>query len=112
MKKFLLAIIVLMLIFERGYSQGCVAIRSTGGFCSAMNMSHNTSHFSKWSFGINNRYFKSYKHFVGTTEQKQRVDQGTEVINYSYTMDILITRHLNQRWSLNLDMPIISNARS
>ena len=41
---------------------------------------------------INNRYFKSYKHFVGKEEQKQRVENGTNVINHSYTMDLFLVK--------------------
>ncbi|MES1159190.1 MAG: hypothetical protein ABUM51_00390, partial [Bacteroidota bacterium] len=69
------------------YAQGCVAIRSTGGFCSAGKEAQiDTTH--KWQFSTNNRYFKSYKHFIGTDEQKQRQTLGTEVINHQYTLDM------------------------
>ncbi|MEN9371854.1 MAG: hypothetical protein RLZZ64_929, partial [Bacteroidota bacterium] len=58
-------------------SQGCVAIRGLG---SASCINHETSvDTSSWSLTINNRYFKSYKHFVGLAEQKERVENGTEV---------------------------------
>jgi hypothetical protein len=88
-------------------AQGCVAIRSTGGYC---NMQQADS--SKWQLSINNRYFKSFRHFVGTQEQKQRMELGTEVINHSTATDIAIIRKITSRWSLMLDMPILSNSRS
>jgi hypothetical protein len=88
-------------------AQGCVAIRSTGGYCSMQQADS-----SKWLLSINNRYFKSFRHFVGTDEQKQRMELGTEVINHSTATDLAITRKLNSRWSLMLDLPILSNARS
>jgi len=74
-------------------------------------MSHQNK-VTPWVVGINNRYFKSYKHFVGTDEQEERVEKGTEVINHSYTLDVLVTRNINDRFSFTLDVPIISNARS
>lgn len=89
------------------YAQGCVAIRSTGGYCT---MQHADS--SKWQLSINNRYFKSFRHFVGTAEQKQRQTLGNEVINHAFTTDIAVTRIINPRWSLLLDMPILTNSRS
>ncbi|MCW3106263.1 MAG: hypothetical protein JWQ09_769, partial [Segetibacter sp.] len=89
------------------YAQGCVAIRSTGGYCS---MQHADS--SKWLLSINNRYFKSFRHFVGTEEQKQRQTLGNEVINHSIATDVAITRKIGSRWSFMLDMPILSNSRS
>jgi hypothetical protein len=61
---------------------------------------------------MNNRYFKSYRHFVGTKEQKQRKEQGTEVINHSYTLDLVFTRHIDKWWSISLDAPILANSRS
>src|ERR1700730_1549921 len=107
MKKFFITLISFVLIYVESNGQGCVAIRSTGGFCSAL-MDH-AAKSSDWAVGINNRYFKSYKHFVGTVEQKQRVEQGTEVINHSYTMDVLVTRNLNARWAFTVDVPVVSN---
>ena len=61
-------------------AQGCVAIRSTGGICT-MNHSEQTDTSSKWEFNANNRYFKSFRHFIGTAEQKQRVEQGSVIIH-------------------------------
>jgi len=31
----------------------------------------------KWLVSVNNRYFKSYKHFVGKEEQHEREEAGT-----------------------------------
>ena len=67
---------------------------------------------SKWEFNANNRYFKSFRHFVGTEEQKQRIEQGSEVINHSYTLDLTLTHHLNKWWSFSIDAPILANSRS
>ena len=111
MKRIFTLLTFIAFIYIESKAQGCVAIRSTGGFCTAESMTHNNK-ITPWVVGVNNRYFKSYKHFVGTDEQKERVEKGTEVINYSYTMDVLVTRNINDRFSFTLDVPIISNARS
>lgn len=95
---------------ENTNAQGCVAIRSTGGMSCDMHHPGDTS--TKWLFAVNNRYFKSYKHFVGTDEQKQRQALGNEVINHSYTLDLSLTRNLNDRWSVFFDVPIVTNSRS
>jgi len=112
MRKIVLAI--LLMIGTIGYNklaaQGCVAIRSTGGFCAAGEQQIDT--INKWQFTMNNRYYKSFRHYVGTKEQKQRQTLGNEVINHAYTMDLAIYRQLNTRWSLMLDLPISANARS
>lgn len=93
-----------------GSTQGCVAIRSTGGLCLMENSVHQKN--STWSLGINTRYFESYKHFVGKVEQTQREAAGTNVINHSYTADLALVFQLDERWSFLADIPIIYNTRS
>jgi hypothetical protein len=93
-------------IYQKTYSQGCVAIKGTSGICSR------PTDAKGWELNLNNRYFKSYKHFVGTIEQKQRVEEGSEVINHSYELDITATKTLNLRWSLAVTVPIMDFARS
>ena len=65
-----------------------------------------------WQLNISNRYFNSFRHFVGTQYQKQRLQQHTEVINHVNTTDISVARDLNNRLSLALDLPILDNSRS
>lgn len=87
-------------------SQGCVAIKGMSGTCSK------PSDAKGWEMNINNRYFKSYKHYVGSIEQKQRVEEGSNVINHAYEMNITAIRTLNSRWSLGLTLPVLSFGRS
>jgi hypothetical protein len=111
-KIFLLAAaVVCTFATQRIFAQGCVAIRSTaGGFCTAGDHLKDTT--AQWQFSVNNRYFKSFRHFIGTDEQKQRQVLGNEVINHQFTTDLTIYRLLNPRWSIMLDMPIEGNSRS
>ena len=113
MKKLFIAILLLVTFGSqhKAAAQGCVAIRSTGGFCTA-GADHNLDSAAQWQFSVNNRYYKSFKHYIGTVYQKQRQELGNEVINHAYTMDMAIYRILNPRWSLMLDLPISANARS
>ncbi len=111
MKKIFLIISILSIAFAgKIAAQGCVAIRSTGGIVTTCHQDKSSN--SGWIFSDNNRYFRSYKHFIGTDEQKQRQEQGTEVINHSYTMDLSIIRLINPRWSILLDVPIEAYSRS
>ena len=107
----LLCSFFVIIISDNVGAQGCVAIRSTGGICT-MNHNEQMDTLSKWELNVNNRYFKSFRHFVGTQEQKQRVAQGTEVINHSYTLDLTLTHHINKWWSYSIDAPILANTRS
>lgn len=87
-------------------AQGCVAIKGTSGICGR------PANAKGWEMNLNNRYFKSYKHFVGTEEQKEREELGTNVINHAYELDITVTRTLNNRWSLAGTLPVLSFTRS
>ena len=113
MKKIFIALlsITVLLSWQRLSAQGCVAIRSTGGFCAAGDV-HHPDTTAQWQFTVNNRYYKSFRHYVGTVYQKQRQVLGNEVINNAYTADLAIYRILNPRWSLMLDLPISANSRS
>ncbi|HWB90735.1 MAG TPA: hypothetical protein VG605_02740 [Puia sp.] len=113
MKKSIAFILILAIIAsgQKLSAQGCVAIRSNGGFCTA-GADHNHDSAANWQFSINNRYYKSFRHYVGTTYQKQRQQLGNEVINNAYTVDMAIYRNINPRWSLMLDLPISANGRS
>src|SRR4051812_12394469 len=89
-------------------AQGCVAIRSNGNTCTL----GKPGDAKGWQLNLNNRYFRSYKHFVGTEEQKERQEAHTEVINHAYSLDMTLTRYLDSRWSVAMTVPFISNTRS
>jgi len=100
---FLIAFIFIQLKVK---AQGCVAIKGTAGICGR------PSDAKGWELNLNNRYFRSYKHFVGTIEQKQRTEEGSNVINHAYELDVTATRTLNSRWSLAMTLPIMDFSRS
>lgn len=105
---------IIILICHYSYSQGCVAIRSNGGTCTMLPYQpfDQKQKASTWSIGINNRYFRSFRHFVGTAEQKQRVEQGTQVINKVFATEFRATHDFNTRYSLSFYTPVIANMRS
>jgi hypothetical protein len=106
-----LAIIILLgLSSQITYAQGCVAIRGGGAVCTQQEAEAQNQ--PQWQLNLNHRYFHSYKHFVGTVEQKERVEAETDVRNFSHTLNMTLVRQLNSRWSVLLDVPLISNARS
>jgi hypothetical protein len=108
MKKIFLLTIIYMIANHTLYSQGCVAIRSTGAVCTKQDP-HNAP---KWQFNTSYRYFKSFRHFVGTDEQEQRIAQHTQVINHQHTLNLTLVRHFDTRWSMAIDVPLLMNTRS
>lgn len=109
MKKLFILIAIASIAQYNVKAQGCVAIKSNGGYCSSTN--HGSTK-EPWTLSINHRYFRSYKHFVGTEEQKQRTAAGTEVVNYAHTTDFNLSKTLKKGWSVAMDVPIIANNRS
>jgi hypothetical protein len=107
--KIIFLILAAALFSNKTFAQGCVAIRSTGDVCT---MDHLNGLSKSWVLNTNNRYFKSFRHFVGSVEQKQRVEEGTDVRNNSYTMDISLTRNFNSRFSASISVPYNNNTRS
>ncbi|OKS87040.1 hypothetical protein [Mucilaginibacter polytrichastri] len=100
-------------LYNHVSAQGCVAIRSTGGLCTMDEHPDSVNaNGGAWLFNSNSRYYKSFRHFIGTQEQKQRIALGTNVINHAYTNDLTLTRIFNQRWSISVDVPVIANSRS
>lgn len=99
-------------------AQGCVAIKNMP--CSAIpgfeyhstDSAMASSPGSKWELNLNYRYFRSYKHFVGAKEQKQRVEDGTEVINKVHSFDISIVHSFKSRYFASMVVPVLFNYRS
>jgi hypothetical protein len=71
----LVAVLAVFILFNctKASAQGCVAIRSTGGLCNMDEHPDSNSTGGLWLFNSNSRYYRSYKHFVGSEEQKQRI---------------------------------------
>lgn len=118
MKKFYVSVKSFILLsafslFTAGaaYGQGCVAIRGYSA-CSGTTTNSNILKKGDFSVGTSYRYFKSYKHFRGEHEETFRVEQGTEVINYSHFADLNVSYGITNRFSLNLSAPFAANDRS
>lgn len=106
MKKLLIVIAAFCCTHNYSFSQGCVAIKGTAGICGK------PSDAKGWEMNLNNRYFKSYKHFVGTEEQHHRIEEASNVINYAYELDITATRTVNLRWSMAITLPVMAFKRT
>jgi hypothetical protein len=70
--------------------------------------SHHTDFLDKgrWEVAIGFRKQLSHRHFIGTEEQKQRAEQGTEVVNNIYLYDAALTYAVSRRFNLTVAAPI------
>ena len=59
----------------------------------------------RWQLSIGFRKQRSHRHFVGTEEQKQRAEQGTEVVNNIFLYDVSLTYAINKRFNITASVP-------
>jgi hypothetical protein len=113
MKTYIILVAAFLLAASEGFAQGCIAVRHMACATSG-NVNSPTSLTSKGQWQITGayRYLHSYKHFVGTAEQPQRVAEGTQVINDSHSFDFGISYNLTSRLNLAVNVPISFNDRS
>lgn len=109
MKKIIIASLSFISIASKVNAQGCVAIRGGGSSC---NVSGQQIEAGTWQFNMGYRYFKSFRHFKGREEQKERLKENTEVINWQHLLDLSVSKQINPRWSLLVGLPIGMNKRS
>ena len=109
MKKYTILLLGLWLFNQSANSQGCVVVRNISGF-GQYNLTDNAFTTSDWQLNINNRYFKAYRDYKGTVDQK--TPKQNESVVRSFSTDISIGRLLRNGWSLDLSIPFASNSRA
>lgn len=112
MKKVIIYILSIITFLQQANAQGCVAIKSNGANFMLIHPDETEKTKGGWQFNSSVRYFKSFRHFSGTTENKARQVLGNEVINHQSSLDLSLTRFFNDRWSIMVDVPVLSNSRS
>ena len=90
-------------------AQGCVAIRH---FSSCTGGTKSTLSPGEFLFGVNYRYFESFRHFKGTVEQEERVELNTEVVNWSHALDLNATYGVTNQLYATVTLPLVYNIRS
>ena len=125
MKNILFTITLLLLLSfqtESSFAQGCVAVRQMGGLSMCSTDSYNLNK-GDFQVGTNYRYFHSWRHFIGTDEQRQRqisgggfdsngIERGNAVNIYSHAIDLNLSYGLTDRLQFNLTLPYVHNERS
>lgn len=91
--------------------QGCVAVRNMSTPCT-MAFDSLAQKNQYWQFSLNYRYFRSYKHFRGSHEETERVEEGTEVINNDNSVILGASYTINNRWNVSVVVPYIWIDRS
>lgn len=108
-KKLILLFFAFLALSHVARSQGCIMVRNISGF-GQYNLTDNAFTVSSWQLNFIGRYFKAYRDFIGTKEQP--VPTQDQTIVKSYSVDMTVSRLLENGWSLELSVPISSNSRS
>ncbi|WP_297336614.1 hypothetical protein [Algoriphagus sp.] len=114
MKKILLILILgtgLFLTPNFSFGQGCVAIRQFSGVGNAVGQG-NFQTAGDWNLSLNYRYFRSFRHFRGTHEEPSRIENNTEVINWSHGVDLNVSYAFTNRFYGLISLPFAYNERS
>ena len=65
-----------------------------------------------WTVGFGYRYQPSFRHFIGTVEQKQRELNRTQIYNLYHLFDLSVERQLTPRWSVSAGLPVLFSHRN
>jgi hypothetical protein len=103
-----ISLILLSTLTYTAQAQGCVAVKNM----STCSLNFGSEQTKGLQLSLNYRYFRSYKHFVGTEEQTQRVKDGTQVINNDNSINLGVSYNFNNRFSASLILPYIYIDRS
>ena len=114
---------LLFTLANKGQAQGCVAVRQMGGINTMCTSSNYNLGKGEFQIGASYRYFHSWRHFVGTEEQKQRQvtggghdangnDRGNAVNIYSHALDLNLSYGITDRIQINAAIPYVNNERS
>ncbi len=67
---------------------------------------------NKWQVSTTWRFQRSDRHFVGSDEQEERQEEGSEVVNTINLAEIGIRYNASPRWSISLGIPYLMAERS
>lgn len=111
MKKLSVLLLLLGLLnYSETFAQGCVAIRGMSS-CTAGSHEEGMTQ-GKFQITANYRFFRSFRHFRGDIEEKERVQHNTEVVNISHALDLGLTWQATSRISFAAFLPLLHNDRS
>lgn len=102
---------ILLLFSQQLSAQGCVAIRPMSG-CSGTSSNSILLGKGQWQAGANYRYFQSFRHFKSDSEQKERLEKHTEVINDAHSLDLGLSYGISNQLSVSANLPLIYYDRS
>jgi hypothetical protein len=94
-------------------AQSCVLTRLDSPVLSAFDKDFSPDAVREpWQMTLGWRYGYSFRHFVGTDEQEQRLEEGSQVVNNVNLADLGLRYSFNSRTSVTLGVPYLMATRS
>jgi len=103
------AVLFALLAPGRAAAQGCVAVKMN---VPVLGSQSEFNEDQRWQVSVGYRWFRSDRHFIGTDEQENRAEEGSQVINNVNLWDLGVQYQVNKRWNLQLALPFQSITRS
>lgn len=100
------------LLVAPAFSQGCIAVRHMSCATGNVNNPSSMMHDKQIQLTVGYRNLHSFRHFVGTVEQHERIANGTQVINDAHNFDFGLTYAISSQLSFSVNMPYATNDRS
>jgi hypothetical protein len=66
----------------------------------------------RWQVSLSWRYQHSFRHFVGTEEQENRAEDGSQVINHIHLAEVGVRYNIDDVWSFSAGIPYLIAERS
>ncbi len=92
-------------------AQSCILTRLDSPVLNAFDSEFGST-TDHWQVNFGWRYGYSFRHFVGTEEQKERVAEHSQVVNNVNLADISLRYNVNSRLSFELGVPYLMAERS
>jgi len=90
----------------------CSAGHKSGEAGSGNAVTTTLSNTARWQLSFGYRWQNSFRHYRGDVEQKERVEQGTQVENGLHLFDVALSYRVSPRWSLNFSAPFSTVERT
>lgn len=91
-------------------AQSCILTRLDSPVLSAFDPEYSTVEH-RWQVGFGWRYGYSFRHFVGTDEQEERLEEHSQVVNNVNLADLSLRYNYSPRFSVSLGVPYLMATR-
>lgn len=101
----LLVLVAILIRPVAAHAQGCIIAHSVSNVGGPQSQGGYLQE-GHWQLTFDYRHQYSFRHFVGSTEQVYRQQEGSQVRNRINLFDATLTYQATPRWSLNFTLPM------